>query len=391
MLPEADREVVLVLGAPETVVTYTVSASPAMLDVHLNVDTTASFVEEIAAIQDSLTRTVIPAIRAIVPNSSFGASYFQDFPRAPFGGTDDRPFVLLQRVTSSLTAVDAAVSHLDDRIGYGGDVPESGYESLYQAATGAGYTSSGDPIIPPFSGTAATGGGTVGGVGFRDDSFKVIVHATDALSHDADAYDGAFDGTHGSAAAIEALVDQSIRVIGVATSGYPRNQLTDLALATGATVPPTGGSCPTGLMGSANSAVGGVCPLVFDVAGDGTGLSTALVDSITQLIANVTFASATGVASDDRLGFIDAIEASSAVAPIGSTPPTTTDGTPGDGYPDTFVTVPSGTALTFRVHLSNTIFAAQTYEQTFRIRVRIVADASVVVDEWIRVVIPALP
>lgn len=389
-LPGADRVVVLPLGAAESILTYTVSASPALLDVHLSVDTTSSFVEEIAAIQASLSSSVIPAIRALVPNSSFGVSYFQDFPGPPFGDSTDRPFVLLQRITSDVGAVASSVGRLDDRIGNGGDVYESGYEALYQIATGAGYSNGGTTLVPRFSGAPATGGGSIGGVGFRADSFRVVVHATDAPAHESTDYGLLFPDAHGSPDALAALTAQRIHLVGVTNGGQSRNQLSDLAIATGAVMDPIGGSCPTGANGSAHPPVLGTCPLVFDVFADGTGLGPALTQAVSALVENIRYGAARGFASDDRIGFVRAVEANHAAPPTNSTGPAVADSTPGDGYPDTFVSVASGTILTFRVHLENLTFASQTYEQTFRVRVRIVADDALVVDEWIRIVVPAL-
>lgn len=390
VLPVADREVILGLGTTTTIA-YTVDAAPAMLDVHLSIDTTGSFVEEIDALQSTLAGTVIPAIRSFIPASSFGLSSFQDFPLAPFGTESDHPYLLLQRVTSDLTAIGSAVKRLPSRVGNGGDLPESGYEALFQAATGDGLTIGGRTYVPRFTGSPAVGGGTLGGAGFREDSFKVIVHATDAISHVPDDYVPALPGVHGAAAVQNAFRDEGIRLVGITNGGLARRELEQLALATGSYVQPVGGECPTGEAGAPRPAVSGVCPLVFDIRADGTGLSDALVTAISNAVAGVEYASVRGAVLDDRLGFVEAVHASEAIPPSVGTPPGTSDATPLDGYPDTFTQVAAGTTLTFDVILRNDLIASQTYAQTFRFRLRIQADEALVVDEWIRVVVPALP
>lgn len=391
ILPPADRVVVLPLGAPTTTLAYDVSAAPSMLDVHLSIDTTGSFVEEIDALQRTLATSVLPAIRALVPRSSFGLSQFQDFPRAPYGADSDRPYLLLQRITSDFSSISSAVGRLPSRIGNGGDVPESGYEALYQIGTGAGLAIDGVTYVPRYTGSAALGGGTNAGVGFRDDSFRVVVHATDAASHSPADYLPGLPGTHSATDVLEAFRAEGIRLVGISNGGYARYQLESLALATGAYVQPTAGQCPTGEAGAGVSPTAGVCPLVFDIRADGTGLSDALVSAISSVVSGVEYGYVRGTVTDDRLGFVQAVVAKTATPPASAPAPTFADSTPGDGYPDTFVQVASGTAMTFEVRLRNDLITSQTYEQTFRFHLRVEADAALVVDEWIRVVVPATP
>ncbi len=387
--PVADRVVELAYGDPTTVIPYTVSAAPAMLDVQLSVDTTGSFVEEIGAIRETLVDTVVPAISALVPASSFGVSYFQDFPLEPFGGSTDRPFALVQRITNQPSLIRAAVNRLPQRIGNGGDFPESGYEALYQAASGDGLVIGGRTYVPRLSGSAAVGGGTEGGVGFRQDAYRVIVHATDAASHVPADYDAELPGTHGEDDVIAACEANDVHIVAITNGGLARAQMESLAIATGAFVEPIGGICPTGVFGSERAPTLDLCPLVFDVLPDGRGLSDALVGALSRLISEVRYGSVSGAVASDRLRFVEAVHAAAATPPVGVAGPTTVDSTPLDGFPDTFVDVPAGTTLRFDLRLRNLSLPSQSYEQVFRIRLRIVADAALVVDEWIRIVVPA--
>jgi hypothetical protein len=108
----------------------TLVPDPSQLDVYFNVDTTASFSEEIDAIQKELTRSIIPRLRSRVANTQLGVSRFADFPVAPFGrpasrGAADIPYKLLSAITDGLSKVTSAVSSLDRPLGDGGDAPEA--------------------------------------------------------------------------------------------------------------------------------------------------------------------------------------------------------------------------------------------------------------------------
>lgn len=382
ILPPADVVVVLPLGS-RAVVPFTVDAAPAKLDVHLNVDTTGSMGGEISNLADALESSVIPRIRALVPDTAFGVSRFEDFPVAPFGDVGDRPFRLEQSITTSTNAARNAVGRLAD-LGNGGDFPESGIESLYQIATGDGLVAPNGEIVIPRS-LEAEGDG----IGLRAESFRVVVHVTDAATHDGAEYAAFYPAAHTGTQALAALLDQDVHVVGIASSPAARPYLEDLARATGATMPSIGGSCPTGIDGAARPAAGGSCPLVFDVSSSGTGLSDSLVDAVTSLVEALVFDDVHGSVSEDRLGLVVGIEAQFADTPTGVNVPFTEDTTPGDGLDDTFRGVYSGTKLHFALHLANDRLASLGYEQAFRVRVRITAGRVVVVDQWIRIVVPA--
>lgn len=393
VLPTADQTVQLPFGGPSATVLLQVPASPRRLDVHLSVDTTESFGQEIDAMQAGLEQ-LIDTLTAQVSEVSVGVSRFEDFPVAPFGEPTDEPFELLTPITSDRSAVTRAVDDLDQPLGLGGDLPEAGAEALYQIATGAGRAA---PYpIPAWNHRAAVGGGTLGGVGFRSDALRVVVHVTDAPAHYPQDYGTVVPGTHSLDDAAQALVALDAKLIGIASRSpdafdFARSQLEQMAIATGAVVPPSSGSCPTGIDGSANPPVGGVCPLVFDIAPDGTGLSRALSGGILSLLATVRYAEVYPAVTDDRFGFVQAVEASAAVPPAGAAAPTLADAhPPGDGIADTFVQVAAGTQLTFAVHLRNDVLPDADYDQVFRVTVTIYGDAQLLATQVVRVVVPAV-
>ena len=389
LLPDATRTVVLPFGAPATTLTYDIATVPSHFDLHVSMDTTSSFAEEIDALQTALISEILPAVQSGIPATSIGVSSFEDFPSAPFGGPDDRPFTLLTAITSSTSRVNTALAALDDPLGYGGDFPESGFEALYQIATGAGYRLGGTTLVPRATGTALEGGGDEGGVGFRPGSLRAVLHITDARSHGPLNYGTTYPGTHSASAAIDALRDERIKVIGVASGTIARDDLVGLALGTDAIMPPTNGACPTGVGGVTYPTVEGVCPLVFDVLSDGTGLSTTIISALRALVDAIQYDEVAFDLGDDRLGFVVYARAVDASVPPGVTLPSTADLDPIDGVPETFLDVHVGSTLHFELALRNTVLPELDYTQVFLVRVTIVADGTLLVDETIRIVVPA--
>ncbi|MDQ3037757.1 MAG: hypothetical protein M3Y87_35515, partial [Myxococcota bacterium] len=213
-LPSADLEVTLPYRGPEVRLPLEVGADLGTLDVFLSIDTTGSFGGEIDALQRDLIDRIVPALASRVPDVALGVGRFEDFPVGPFGSEGDAPFDLVSAVTTDLGRVGSAVASLDDPLGLGGDGPESGAEALWQIATGAGYSHGGVSYVAPYRGDAAPGGGTIGGVGFREGALRVVVHVTDAPSHGPSDYASSFPGTHSLEQAAEALRGIDARVIG---------------------------------------------------------------------------------------------------------------------------------------------------------------------------------
>lgn len=384
VLPGADTVVSLPFQGAPVQLELRVGAALAQLDVHLSVDTTGSFGDEIDQMQSALDDRIIPALEKEVPDVAFGVSRFEDFGRDPYGAPGDVPYQLLTAITTVRTRVAAAVSALDDPLGNGGDIPESGFEALYQIATGDGYRLAGSTIIPP----ASNGGSTVGGVGFRAGAFHTVVHITDAPSHNPADYTGDFPGTRGQTEVITAAQDIDLRILGVASGLGARPQLEALAVGSGALVPATDGSCATGIGGAPRPATGDQCPLVFDIAGDGSGLSDAVVDAIVDLLGTVVFDEVFGVVTGDRLQFLESIVPTTAVVEPGTVGPGIADLRPPAGTDDTFTSVRPGTELVFQATLQNNTIPAADYDQVFRLEVQLFGDGLVLRSETVRIVVP---
>lgn len=385
VLPPADVEVVLpYLGAPAEI-TLRANVALERLDVHFSVDTTGSFDDEIRALQRSLSTQIIPRLRQRVDEVGIGVSRFEDFPVRPFGSSFDVPFELVTPITTSSTRAALAVRALLP-LGAGGDTPESGVEALYQIATGEGLTLEGELLVPPFA--PEDDEPVAGGVGFREGSLRVIVQVSDARAHDGPEYAAAgIPEAHDLSETLEALQALGARVLGIASNQDARSFLVRVAAATGATIPAPRGGCPTGLDGARREpdVPSSRCALVYDITPDGDGLDTAIVDGIVGLLDQLQFDRVYGRAVDDRLAFVQRIEAVSAT---GRPEPARADERPVDGFDDTFLAVSGDTEVVFRAVLRNTRVRPADYDQAFRVTLQVVGDGLVLEQTVVRVIVP---
>jgi hypothetical protein len=369
---------------PTLQVPFSLVATPARLDVHFSVDTTGSFGAEIDAMQRDLEGRLIPDIQARVADVAFGVSRFEDFPLAMFGDPGDRPFELLSPITTDVATVRAGVNALDRPLGQrrrrrpsratrrcsrsprapGSPAKGSSGSLLIWAQASGAWAFARAPCTP--SCTSRTPPPTC-----RED------YAVAGLS------------THGEAAVRSALAELPAFLLAAVGSSVARESLRDLVVDSGAVVPATGGACRTGLNGATRPAEGGQCPLIFDIATDGTGLSDVIVDAITGLVETLSFGEVSAEFDTDRLGFIESFEATSATTLPGVEPPTRVDSAPVDGVFDTFEDVRGGTELVFTLGLRNVLLTEQDYEQVFRITIRVVGDGVVLIEETLRVIVPA--
>lgn len=381
-VPEGDFFFVLPYESPARTGTFDFSTDLRQADIFFSVDTTGSFDEEIAEIQRSLQETIIAGVQAQISDVAFGVGRFEDFPLDPYGLDGDVPFELLQPVTTDAALVQAAVDKLAPAAG-GLDTPEAGMEALHQWATGAG--------VPAFGYEPFYNGG-VGGVGFRPFSLPIFVQITDARSHEPADYATFADELHTEAEVLAALDAIGAKVVGIdslenaGTPDDPRAELERLATETGTVIAPDGtGMCATGVGGAPNSPVdqGGtdVCPLVFDVAPDGSGLGDLIVDGILDL---ATLGSLD--ISADPAGFTQELDGTplppgidtsmliEAVTPVEPAPNGSTI------VGDEFVGVPTGSTVTFEVTARNMVLPATFSDQVMQVDINVLGDAVTLLD-----------
>jgi hypothetical protein len=385
VLPPADDTVTLPFGGPAVRYEFEVAADLGRLDVVFSIDTTGSFAGEIDNLQAEVTSRVIPGVRKRVPDSAFAVVRFSDFPLTPFGSLGDSTFQLLTPVVGNSAKVLAAVGKLDMPLDSGGDVPEAGAEALYQIATGEGYAFEGRTFIDAYGGNGAN---SAPGVGFRSGALRVVVHATDAPTHEGSDYAGELPGLHSTADALAALTEARVRVIGIASAARPRPWLEQVAEATGATAPPNlEGRCETGIGAATNAPTDGQCPLVFDVSPSGLGLSDTVVDAIVAAVNGVAFDRVAASAPDDRFAFVERIvpvRAESTGAPL----PALIDEAAPFGEPEAFGAVRQGTTLVFGADLKNDSIRPMATDESFRVRIEVMGDGTLLASRTLRITVP---
>jgi hypothetical protein len=411
--PEAEQEIELPFGGPERSIVFVVKASPSALDVHLNVDTTSSMRFAIDDLQVALKSSIVDRLRTRVKDVAFGVSRFADFPILPYGfpgeeGTadPDRPFVLVTPITTNIDRVLSAVNKLDQPLDIGGDTEEASAEALYQVATGEGYVSGKQRYIDKAPESAALGGGTIGGAGFRDFALHIVLHVADSPAHSPDDYvEGGLNGLHSLEDASAALANIGARVVSImptdctddeCRAAYPyrptRDQLETLALNSAASFAASRGRCPTGIAQAQLPARDERCPLVYDVRSDGSGLSRTISDAVFALLEEVRFGEVHAESADVRLRFITGVRAENVAQDSGVPDPVARDllphGAP-DGVLDSFVQVDRRSQLGFRVTLKNQTIAPRDVAQRFRVAVQVLGDSVLLEERLLRVVVPA--
>jgi hypothetical protein len=375
-------------------------------DIHFSMDTTGSMGEEITALKMGLS-SIITQITSEIPNTAIGVSRYEDFPVSPFGSSSfgDQPFQLHQRVTTNVALAQAGVDLLGTR--GGSDLSESGWEALHRIATGALIQWTGGSIgtYDPNLGYDPATNGLIGGVGYRAGALPIAVQITDARSHDTvavpnpcggDQLYGSSVSAHSKAATIAALQAASIRVVGVSslqnTGGCsPRQDLEEVATATGARVPPTAwagscgaGQCCTGLNGAARAPDGsGLCPLVFDVSNAGGGLGASVIAGIRALVnyAVIDISAITDSVPQPNAhgGTTDPADFITDIVPVNLTP-LPAGGIVLDGTGHIFLDVQPGTTATFDVEAENTILMPAADPQVFTLKIRVLGDAITTLD-----------
>ena len=200
------------------------TATVSSMDVLFLIDTTSSYGDDIDTLQ-SRAMEILNNLSSRGIDVQFGVASFADFPFSPYGDPSygDQAFYLNQPITNNLEAVQAAISQLDNPLHYGGDIPESQLEALYQAATGSGLDLNSDGDYSDLGDLAPAN------IGWRTGSLKVVILATDAPFHNPE-LEAYFGPTFGEV--IDALNAKGIAVIGL-DSGSAGPDLSRVVDATG--------------------------------------------------------------------------------------------------------------------------------------------------------------
>jgi hypothetical protein len=373
-------------------------------DVVFMMDTTGSMGEELAQLKAGV-QGIAQSLAVDIPNVGLGAAGYEDF--ADTGNCyglksdGDRPFYLVHRVAS------AGVESVKTEIGKmvvrnGRDYPESGWHAIHELTRGLGVSYNG-VTVPAFNAATAfapagAGVGSIGGAGFRSGSLPIIVWVTDEISHNTDMYPQFNYGLNGCpavsvsanrATAIDDAKAIGAKVIPVLSYGgqqtaAARADMHKIVFDTGTRVPPTAwdgpgrtcaaGTCCTGLSGAGEAPDNdGMCPLIFRLASNGSGLS----DSVTKAIKVLTEYGVIDIgaqAADDPADTVDAVAAF--VDKVKAN--VTSGGACATGIAisaEVFQDVKPGTVVCFDVTpRQNTSVEAKTTPQVFKATVSVVGD-----------------
>ena len=342
-----------------------------MGDIGFVIDTTCSMGGTISAIRSEFA-TLVTELADVLPDAAYAVAHHDDYPYGGFGSVGtDQAFFLHQQVTDDLADVQTGLNALATHSG--NDGPEDGTEAVYQAASGAGYDMDCDgnldtltDVVPfladpsdPFGGTggqwydsSTTGGGTGGGMGFREYSLPVIVLADDNYMRDPESTNGSYNQAPGGCPmdagmtdAVNAFLDQGARFVGVSINGsLPYNQMVDLATRTNSLAD---------LDGDGVAAE----PVVETWSGSSTTFRTTLVAAIQQLVAGVKFSRVDLSVDGDSYGFVTSID------------PT---------YYEDLGVEDTGTILTFTLNFRGVV-AATTEDQLYRLTLNVLGDGTVLV------------
>ncbi len=357
--------------------TFEFSLSVQMGDVGFLIDTTCSMSTTLSGMSGEFSR-IVSELSSTLPDAQYGVASFDDYYYSSYGSSGDKPFELVQQITSNTSSVQSALSGL--RIHSGNDGPESGMEALYQGLSGVGYDQNCDgryttnTDVKPFTASGSdpfgggggefsngSGTGTVGGFGFRDYSLPIIVYAIDNYLRDPDSsnreYNGSPGGCPGDAGAdavVTAANDIGALLIGISVSGStPLPQMNSLAQRTGS-VADTDGD------GVADD------NLAFTWSGSSSTLRTTIVNAITDAVGSVQFDRVSLEVAGDENGFVASIEP---------------DRYEMSGSPD-------GETVEFTLNFRGAV-AAQAEDQIFLVTLNVLGDGAVLLDTLdIYVVVP---
>lgn len=208
-IPDTDYYLILPFDGPTVNRELEFGSNLRVADVFFLTDTTGSMGGPLSNVRASIAtpRTgLIDSITAIIPDTYFGVSHYDDFPTGGFGGTTDRALwpvcpgppgttgcIRNSGITVQPPSMSAAVQATVNAITLGGgsDGPESQVEALYQTITGEGlYDRSrtdacmGDPGRSPcWVAPNACVDGARGMPCFRGGALPIVIHFTDADFH----------------------------------------------------------------------------------------------------------------------------------------------------------------------------------------------------------------
>lgn len=343
-----------------------------MGDVAFLIDTTGSMYSTVSGMASEFS-SIVSSVSSVLPKAEYGVATYDDYAYSPYGspGTD-KPFELLHQVSSDISSIQSTLSSIP--LHYGSDGPESGMEALYQSLTGAGYDQNCNgsydsiqdvkPFIAdstdPFGGSGGqfqttgtfSGGGDLGGYGFRPYALPVVVYATDNYLRDPDSSNYSYNGTPGGCPidagfndVVSAASDLNAFLIGIAANySTAMPQMQDLGDATSSYADTDGD-------GAADD------ELVFLWTGSSSKLRSTITNAIRDLVESIRFSKVTLEIEGDEHGFITDVDPSSYTISAGA----------------------SGQTIDFTLSFRGAV-AATEEDQVFLVTLNVVGDDAILLD-----------
>ena len=421
-IPEDDFFVILPYEGDHQMRPLRFGTNIARADVYFLIDTTGSMQAAINDVNSSLM-SIAAEVARLVPDAQFGVGHFDDFPVTPYGNNagevlgfyvtplrscvfdfmcgagefcasycareitlprDDAPYVHDIDITADLGRVNAA---LGLTVNGGNDIPESGAEALFLAATGMGLTYPNARTTTssiPAKTCAMVAGETEPRRGypcFRPGALPIVVTVTDAPFHNGASattadwtipYAGGVAGVaHTLDQAIASLNDLGARAIGVNVGSGPGGTAAGVDLTRLATM--------TGTVSSSGM------PLVYTGAASTT--ASQIITGITSVVSgtpqdvSTRTANVAGNPDDfDATAFIQSIVPlegygrGGVMGPMPGITYTSRDAT-------TFYGVIPGTEVEFTVDFWNDVRMPAATAQIFRARIIVVGNGVADLDE----------
>jgi hypothetical protein len=375
-----DFFVILPYEEPEQVRPLTFGTNLQVADVYFLMDSTGSMGGTIENVVSSLASTIVPGLRAAIPDVQMGVGAFNDFPTMPYGDGMDQPYWHDQDITGDDAAVQSALSRVSTRSrGSGYDWSESYVVAMHITASGRG-TYEGGASIPDKTCPALPDETSPrrGYPCFRPGALPIVVLVGDAPWHNfpnnptnTGEADYSFPTPY-YADALSELLGIGARVVGVCARCSGGGG--DFAYQYQQTV-----ATDTGTVDASGT------PLVA-ISADGT-VSTSIVDMIGTLASFTPqdVSTTTEDDPDDLFGF-DARQFITRITPVSCMPDS---GCP-SGFDDTtFFGVQPGTQVTFNVTFYNGVFPPRDTAAVFKAVIVVLGNGVARLDE--RTVIIIVP
>lgn len=403
-IPATDFFVVLPYNGNRENRTLDFGTNIEVADIFFLVDMTGSMQGERTNLINGLLTTIVPGIQAAIPNVQFGAGGFDDYPTGPspipYGAADDLPFYLLREIDTvemdrgswslAATPTTCPMGGMND-IGMitgapdgrpdileaieglpchnGADGAESYVPALFSTATGLGLTWPGGSV--PARTCPAIPDEPVARQGypcFRPGALPIILLFGDANFHNGPGGSQpytTFSGAPSFENTAAALNSIGARVISIFSGGAASLRADYEAM----------GRTTGTVDGSGN-------PLVFDIDADGSGLDSAVVNAVANLV--------NGTPQDVRTGTqnvpgnpdeFDATQFIKSITPVEGY----VGATPGIGYDSfdetTFYGVIPGTRVEFAIDFYNDVRVPAAVAEVFVAQINVLGNGVANLDQ----------